>query len=143
MKDILKGKGGDLIEEAYFLWIKQYGYYYKYLDIVTESIKMKSKSVFAGVPRYCLTFNEIIKIFNVETIIKQTPNRFFKSLKSLEITIKSIKISIKKTKFIKNQIYTLQFITNIRSYIYDTTNKIINTKHFIIIDFLKKEIKFV
>jgi len=118
--------------------MKQYGYYYKYLDVVTESIKMKSHSVFAGVPRDCLTFNEIIKIFNVETIIKQSPNRFFNFLKSLEITIKSIKIIIKKTKFIKNQIYTLQFITNIRSYIYDTNNQIINTKPFIIMDLKKK-----
>lgn len=89
MKDELKS---NLISEAYFLGIKQYGYYY-YDKNTNERIE---KSVFAGVIRDSLTFNEIKKIFNGKTIEKETSTRFYKSLKNLNITIKNIKISIKK-----------------------------------------------
>lgn len=65
------------------------------------------KSVFAGVIRDSLTFNEIKKIFNGKTIEKETSTRFYKSLKNLNITIKNIKISIKKnnTKLLLNNNY--------------------------------------
>nr|ARI44248.1 hypothetical protein [Lentinula edodes] len=100
MKDELKS---NLISEAYFLGIKQYGYYY-YDKNTNERIE---KSVFAGVIRDSLTFNEIKKIFNGKTIEKETSTRFYKSLKNLNITIKNIKISIKKnnTKLLLNNNY--------------------------------------
>lgn len=55
MKDELKG---NKINEAYFLGIKQYGY--KYFD----NNKLIEKSVFAGVSRDSLTFNDVKNIFN-------------------------------------------------------------------------------
>jgi hypothetical protein len=75
-----------------FLGPKKYGYWY--LD--KEGIKVV-KSVFAGVPRNSLSFEEIRNIFEGETITKNISNRFFKSFKNLSITIKDTKISIKNT----------------------------------------------
>jgi hypothetical protein len=72
MKDELKG---NIIEEAYFLGIKQYGYYYydKY-----DNNKKIERSVFAGVPRDSLKFNEIEENFNGRTIEKILNVRFYK-----------------------------------------------------------------
>jgi len=88
MKDELSG---SIIKEAYFLGIKQYGYYYH-----DKENKKITKSVFAGVSRDSLTFNEIEDIYSNKTIEKKIQNRFYKSLNNLNITIKSTKISIKK-----------------------------------------------
>jgi hypothetical protein len=87
MKDELDG---NIIQEAYFLGIKQYGY--KYLN----NNQIIEKSTFAGVPKNSLTFNEIIKLFNGDILIKLIPIRFFKSIINLEINIKPTKITIKK-----------------------------------------------
>lgn len=93
LDDSLTGKGlglmkdeldGNVIKEAYFLGIKQYGYYY--LDSNNNRI---DKSVFAGVPRNSITFNEIKSIFNGNKINKKIPLRFYKSFKDLSIKIKS------------------------------------------------------
>jgi hypothetical protein len=99
MKDELKG---NIIEEAYFMGIKQYGYYYydKY-----DNNKKIEKSVFAGVARDSLKFNEIEEIFNGKTIEKILNVRFYKSFSNLDIVIKPCKISIKmnnKKKIINN-----------------------------------------
>ena len=80
MKDELNGL---LIDKAYFLGIKQYGYSYH-----DAEGQVNEKSVFAGVKRDSLTFKEIEKIYNGETLIKDTDERFFKSLKNLSVKIK-------------------------------------------------------
>jgi hypothetical protein len=85
MKDELDG---NIIEEAYFLGIKQYGYTYR--DMVNGDIyQYIEKSVFAGVPRNILNLKEIKSIFDGDTIKKQIPLRFYKNFKDLSIKIKS------------------------------------------------------
>jgi hypothetical protein len=98
MKDELDG---NTILEGYFLGIKQYGY--KYLN----NNQIIEKSTFAGVPKNSLTFNEVINLFNGESIIKIIPIRFFKSFINLSINIKPTKITIKKNshKKLLNNIY--------------------------------------
>jgi hypothetical protein len=109
MKDELNGK---VIKEAYFLGIKQYGYYY--LDDNNEIIE---KSVFAGVTRNSLTFDEIKQIHNNNTITKTITNRFYKSLTTLNISIKNdIKLIITRTntkKLVNNNYYPLQINNNL------------------------------
>ena len=56
MKEELNGK---VIQEGLFLGIKKYGYWY--LDDNNNKIEA---SVFAGVRRNSLTFNEIIVLYN-------------------------------------------------------------------------------
>ena len=89
MKDEMNG---IVIQEACFVGPKKYGYWY-----YDKDGNKVEKSVFAGVPRNSLTFNEIKAVFNGETITINVDNRFFKSINNLSITIKNIKISIKNT----------------------------------------------
>nr|WVH37974.1 DNA polymerase [Fomes fomentarius] len=87
MKDELSGLR---IKQAYFLGIKQYGYWY--LDHDNNRIQ---KSVWAGVSRDTLTFSEIVNLYNKNVLTKTIDSRFFKSLIKLNIIIKSIKINIR------------------------------------------------
>ena len=96
MKDELKG---NIIKEAYFLGPKKYGYY-----ILEEGIK-KEFSVFSGVPRNSLSFDEIIRIYKGESIIKTINSRFYKSFTNLTISIKDTKTTIKNTNTINKGIY--------------------------------------
>lgn len=86
MKDELSGK---VIDEAYFLGIKQYGYTYY------ENNRKIEKSVFAGVTRNSLSFDDIKNISQGGIIEKIIPVRFYKSLENLSITIKSSKTTIR------------------------------------------------
>ena len=79
------------IKEAYFLGIKQYGYWF-----VNSEGKKIEKSIFAGVKRNSLSFNEIKILFKGETITKLIKTRFFKSLQNLSIKIKTHKLTISK-----------------------------------------------
>jgi hypothetical protein len=89
MKDELNGK---IIEEAYFLGIKQYGYYY-----FDNQIKIE-KSTFAGVPKNNITFEEIKLIHENKLIFKTIPIRFFKSFKDFSINIKNnIKMELSRS----------------------------------------------
>jgi hypothetical protein len=99
MKDELKGL---LIEEAYFVGPKKYGYWL--LDRDGTRIE---ESVFSGVPRNSLSFNEVKSIFEGQTIIKNVSNKFYKSFTNLNITIKDINITIKNTniKLLQNNLY--------------------------------------
>jgi hypothetical protein len=90
MKDEMKGQ---LIQEAYFIGPKKYGYYI--IDPVTG--QRKEFSVFSGVPRNSLSFEEVKSIYNGKTITKIVPNRFYKSFNDLNITIKDSTITIKNT----------------------------------------------
>lgn len=87
LKDELNG---CIIEEGYFLGIKQYGYYY--FDSKGDRIE---KSVFAGIIRDSVSFKEIKDIFNGETVTKDILVRFYKSFKTLNIKINPTKVSIK------------------------------------------------
>jgi translation initiation factor 2 beta subunit (eIF-2beta)/eIF-5 len=110
MKDELNGK---VIKEAYFLGIKQYGYYYK-----DDNNKIIEKSVFAGVTRNSLTFDEIKEIHNNKTITKTITNRFYKSLTTLNISIKNeMKLIITRTntkKLINNYYYPPKINNNLK-----------------------------
>ena len=88
MKDELNGK---VIKEAYFLGIKQYGYQY------LENDKLITKTVFSGVERDVLTFDEIIKLHNGETLTQKIKPRFYKSFSKMDISIVSnMVLTIKK-----------------------------------------------
>lgn len=89
LKDELSGYR---ISEAYFLGIKQYGYYYYNSDG-----NIVNKSTFAGVPKNILSFYEVKAIHEGAIITKNIPTRFFKSFKDLSITIKSnIKMNLSR-----------------------------------------------
>jgi len=87
MKDELKGL---VIEEAYFLGPKKYGYY-----MIDNLGNRKEFNVFSGVPRNSLTFEEVKAIFEGKLITKNISNRFYKSFNSLNIDIRDSKITIK------------------------------------------------
>nr|UEX92951.1 hypothetical protein [Marasmius crinis-equi] len=93
MKDELSGQ---IINEGYFLGIKQYGYYYH--DKNNNRIE---KSVFAGVPRDSISFEEIKEVFKGETIVKNIPTRFYRSFSNLKMTISDTHLTIK----IKNNFF--------------------------------------
>lgn len=99
MKDELKGNN---INEAYFIGPKKYGYY-----IIDEKGVKTNYSVFSGVPRNTLTFDEIRNIYQGKAITKNINSRFYKSFTDLNIIIKDSKITIKNTnsKLLKNNIY--------------------------------------
>lgn len=88
MKDELNGK---FIKEALFLGVKKYGYWY-----IDGKNKVEA-SVFAGVKRNSLTFNELIELSKGVTLHKTIDNRFYKSFNNLNISIKSANISIQKS----------------------------------------------
>jgi hypothetical protein len=119
MKDELKG---NIITEGYFLGIKQYGY--KYLD--KSSNKIIEKSVFAGVPRDSLSFEDIIKLTKGDKIVRLVPLRFFKSLKNLSINIKptTLTIQMNHSKKLMNNIYYPINIINLNHSL-DNRNKLI------------------
>jgi hypothetical protein len=81
-----------LIQEGLFLGLKKYGYWY--LD--DDGNKVES-SVFAGVKRNSLSFNEIIVLYQGFKLHKSVDSRFYKSFNNLNISIKSANISIQKS----------------------------------------------
>jgi hypothetical protein len=84
MKDEL---GGGYIKKAYFLGIKKYGYIDNHDKI---------HSVFSGVERNSLTWEDIENISKGFTIVKPSPARFYKNLNNLNIKIKySLETTIK------------------------------------------------
>ena len=93
---------GRLIEEAYFLGVKQYGYWF-----FDENNQRVERSVFAGVPRNSLSFKEIISLVKGNQIIRIIKNRFFKYLNNLNIKIMDTKLTISRSenKSLKGNIY--------------------------------------
>ena len=79
-----------MLEEATFLGIKQYGYWYN------ENGVRKERSIFAGVKRNSLSYEDINKLARGENVPVQHQTRFFKSLNNLSIKIKSVDIHIVK-----------------------------------------------
>lgn len=86
MKDELKG---GVIEQAYFLGIKKYGYWIK--DPEGNRIE---HSVIAGVKRDSVSFSEIIDLYNGKVITKQIPSVFNKNLSTLDIKISNAHVTI-------------------------------------------------
>jgi len=125
MKDELEG---SVIEEAYFLGIKRYGYWYTKNDVRIE------QSVFSGIKRNSLTFSEITELFKGATLIKSVENRFYKSFKDLSIQIKNVNVSIKmdaakpliNNTFIPINIINLNHSLDNRSYFNKLSNKILH-----------------
>lgn len=76
LKDELKG---GWIKKAYFLGAKKYGY----IDNNDQT-----HSIFAGVERNSLTWNEIEQISKGVVVIKPSPARFFKNITDLKIDIR-------------------------------------------------------
>jgi len=89
MKDELDGK---IIKKAYFIGIKQYGYYY-----IDSKDNVVEQSVFSGVDRNSLTFEEVESIYNGKVILKATGDRFFRSIQRLDVKIKSVNTTISKS----------------------------------------------
>ena len=86
MKDELNG---CVISEILVLGCKQYGYYY----IDSEGNRIE-RSIWAGVERNSLSFNELVHLFKGGKINKVANSRFFKSLTNLSITIKDVNLTI-------------------------------------------------
>jgi hypothetical protein len=82
--------GCETIDKAYFLGIKKYGY------VVNHNGKTFENSVFAGVKRDSLSFKEIEKLASGETIVKDLPTRWVKSINDLSIKDQNIKVTLKK-----------------------------------------------
>jgi len=91
MKDELNGK---TIDEAYFLGIKKYGYYYH-----DDNGNKITASVFSGYERDALCFEDVEQIAKGSPITKEIPTRFYKTMKDLSIEIKPTTTTITKSDF--------------------------------------------
>lgn len=92
-KDELRDKkiNSEIIQEAYFLGIKKYGFW-----VYDKNTKdRKEFSVFAGITRNSIPFSDIIKLFNGQILTKEVPIRFYRKFNDLSIKIKSIKVSLR------------------------------------------------
>lgn len=122
LKDELNGK---FIKKGYFLGIKKYGYVDSDNNI---------HSIFSGVERNCLNWNEIEQIASGFPLVKTSPIRFYKNFNNLNITIKNqLKISIifNTKKRVFNNRYlpitiNINFLTKIHYYLKIIKNRIIN-----------------
>lgn len=77
------------IKEARFLGIKQYGYWFE-----KENGQRVEKSVFAGVERNSLSFNDIINLSLGGAITIEDITRFHKSFNSLKLKVKNTNLNI-------------------------------------------------
>lgn len=85
MKDELNG---GWIKEAYFFGVKKYAYIDNNGRVV---------SVFSGLTRNSLTWKEILQLANGETLYKEIPKQFNKSISKLEISIRPKWVHVKFT----------------------------------------------
>lgn len=78
------------------------------------------QSVFSGVTRNSVSFNEIESLLNGVQIKKETPRRFFRSLKHLQLKIKPLVTTLMQNnnKILINNTYFPRFvsITNYSDY---------------------------
>lgn len=106
MKDELNG---GVIKEGYFLGIKKYAF----IDNQNKTV-----TVFSGIPRNSLCWEDIINISKGNTILKKVPDQFLKYLNKLEIQIKPKNIEIKfnpEKKLIENK-FQPNYINDISSF---------------------------
>jgi hypothetical protein len=95
--------GVETIDKACFVGIKKYG-----LSVTDSNGKTIESSVFAGVSRNSLSFDEVMRIQNGEIIERKIENRFEKSFDSLEIKSQKgfiLHISNKRYKTLINNSY--------------------------------------
>jgi hypothetical protein len=87
MKDELNG---SIIEKAYFLGIKNYDY------LIKDKLNNKDvvHSVFSGIERDSLTWDEIEHIAKGGIITKNVESRFYIKFYNLEISSKNSQVSI-------------------------------------------------
>lgn len=100
LKDELAGL---IIDKAYFLGIKQYGYAYK--DLGGNTL---NKSVWAGITRDILSFEILADIANGATHHIVTEKRFFRDFSNLDIAIKPVNIKVTDNReklLVDNQYY--------------------------------------
>jgi len=86
MKDELTG---NTIKEGYFLGIKKYGYYY-----IDENGNTITSSVFSGIERNSLTFEDVTNIADGGVITRNVPIRFNRHIKDLNIEIKPATVTV-------------------------------------------------
>jgi hypothetical protein len=88
--------------EAYFLGIKQYGYWF-----YDENNVKVERFIFAGVQRNSLTFKEITNIAKGNYLVKKINTQFFKSFNNMNIRISDTSLTIKRSenKLLKNNKY--------------------------------------
>ena len=93
---------GLTINEAAFLGIKQYGYWY--IDKKGNKIV---KSVFAGVKRNSFTFEQVLNLKDGANIVVRNNDRFFKSLTKFTVEIKPSITTVKQNihKKLVNNLY--------------------------------------
>jgi hypothetical protein len=121
MKDELNGAS---IIKAYFLGIKKYGY-------IDDN--NKTHSVFSGIERNTLIWNEIEQIAKGATIVKPSPARFYKNISNLNINIKNnleTSITLNTRKILLNNRYlpmkiNFKFLITIDYYLNLLKNRII------------------
>jgi DNA polymerase family B len=121
LKDELNG---GIIKKAYFLGIKKYGY-------IDQNDKVHS--IFSGVQRNTVTWDEIVKIANGFTVIKNSKVRFFKNFNDLNILIKNdlkITIEFKSKKILINNWYqpikiNIKILVKIHYYLKIIFNRIV------------------
>jgi len=122
LKDELSG---GWIKKGYFLGVKKYGY----LDD-----NNKTHSIFSGVERNSLTFNEIEQIAKGVSLTKPSTAKFYKNINNLNIIIKEslqTTISYNTRKTLLNNKYlpiriNIKFLIKIDFYFRTIKNKILN-----------------
>lgn len=77
---------GDELKKLIFFGIKKYAYIDNNNNV---------KTVFSGLVRNSLTWEEVTKLASGMTLNKEIPKQFFKSLSKLEISIKHKFVSVK------------------------------------------------
>ena len=82
---------GLIISKAIFLGIKQYCYQY-----FNEGKELVTKTVFAGVKRDTLTYDDFVNLSQGKEIHINNGNRFHRSLSKFTIQIKESNITIKQ-----------------------------------------------
>ena len=82
-----------LVDRAYFIGIKQYGYTYK-----DQDGNKQDKSIWAGVTRDTIPFEIIESIAKGNTHKVLAENRFYRDLVNLNILIKDVEITLKDNK---------------------------------------------
>lgn len=115
MKDELDG---GWIKEAYFFGVKKYAYIDNNGKVVT---------VFSGLTINSLTWDEVLKLANGETLRKEIPKQFFKSIYNLEIIIKHkwVEVTFKTDKTIIGNEFQHFPVNNVSNSYIAKMNKII------------------
>ena len=89
MKNELLKFDATIIDKAYFLGNKKYGY-----SFTNENNKIMEMSVFAGAKKNTVSFDEVKLISEGHTIEKEYDDVFMRSFSKMEIEIKGRKVKL-------------------------------------------------